>query len=123
MKHELYREVLLDHYRNPRKNALLANATHEADTANQSCGDRARVTLVARDGQVEDVGIVVDGCALAVAGGSVLAESVMGSSIADVRKIDVAEILALLGNVAPSPTRVRCATLALEALRSAISEH
>lgn len=120
MAHALYREILLDHYRNPRHAQRLPHPTHHADTANRSCGDRVQVQLTVVNDVVEDVGILTEGCALAVAGGSVLAEAIVDVNLDAARAIDDQQIFKLLGGIAPSPSRAQCATLALKALKDSL---
>ena len=120
MSHDLYREILIDHYSHPRHTTVLASPTHQGDTANRSCGDRVQIQLTVVNDVIEQVGIQTEGCALAVAGGSVLAEQLFGKKLSDVKTIDEQRIFQSLGGITPGPARARCATLALEALRSVL---
>ncbi len=143
---DLYRELILEHWRNPRHAVPLERPTHVATVINEACGDSARVELqisprpslkkrgnsslykreVGRDlvGEevLADVSIQVSGCALATAAGSVLAERIVGQSVEDARSFDETIILKLLGGIDPAVSRRRCVTLALEAMQKVLAE-
>ena len=121
MTSDLYRELVLDHWRKPRYAAALTQPTHVGAVVNEACGDSARVELTVHDETVGDLSVQVSGCALATAAGSVLAERIVGRSIDEVRLIDEAAMLELLGGIDPSASRRRCVTLALEALQEAVA--
>lgn len=113
----LYRELILNHWRSPRHALALTAPTHSAELENASCGDSVRVELLIVDGVVRDVAIIVSGCTLATAAGSLLAEQLVGQSIDDVRTITSEQLFTLMGGE-PAAGRRRCASLALEALQA-----
>ncbi len=132
----LYREVVLEHYRNPRNRAPLAHASAEALVANPVCGDLVRVEVELRDGRIADVSARARGCSIAVAAGSVMTELVRGLDAEQARALGAtaAEIsrgvaadpgvdarLRAFARVAALPSRQRCATLAWEALAEALA--
>jgi len=117
---DLYRDIVLDHWRNPRYADLLEGATHTATVANEQCGDSAAVALGVSDGQITAVSVQVDGCALATAAGSVLAESLLNTPIDQVVALTEADIRKLFGGIDAVPARRRCLTLALEAVQLAL---
>lgn len=132
---DLYRELILDHARQPRHFGQLAKATHRAEGINPLCGDRLTLYLdVDADSVIRDVAFEGTGCAIALASASLLTEEVQGLDRKNAlrRSRDVTEAIsgrrddveldklsALLG-VREFPSRVKCATLAWHALRSAI---
>jgi len=104
----LYREVVLEHYRNPRHRSALAHPSADARVTNPICGDQVHVEVELADGRIADVSARARGCSIAVASGSVMTELVL-----DPR-------LRAFGRVAELPSRQRCATLAWEALTEAL---
>lgn len=124
MDDALYREEVLDHYRNSSHRGRLepADATGEADSP--LCGDRVRVWLVLAPGadgpaRLGRVGFEGDGCALSQASASMLAERVEGLTVDEARAFTADDMLALL-RVWLTPARVRCALLGWHALRVAL---
>jgi len=132
----LYREVVLEHYRNPRHREPLAAPSGEAQVANPICGDQVRVEVQLAGGKIADVSARARGCSIAVASGSVMTELVHGAVPAQARALgaELARVvrgeppgpeldprLRAFGRVAALPSRQRCATLAWEALAEALS--
>lgn len=138
---DLYRELILDHARKPRHFGKLESATHSAEGINPLCGDKLRLYLqVDAAGNIRDAAFEGSGCAISVASASLLTDSIIGlherdalakfedvtssltASAGDVqRSIKLGKLRALEG-VRQFPTRVKCATLAWHALRSAINQ-
>jgi nitrogen fixation NifU-like protein len=139
---ELYQEILLDHYRRPRNFGPLPDADHEVDGHNPLCGDRVKVRVKLDHDRLAEVRFEGSGCAISTASASMMTEAVRGHSLAEVEAIaerfrrlltaepsgapspeDEAALgdLAALGGVRAFPMRVKCATLAWHALRSAIA--
>jgi nitrogen fixation NifU-like protein len=131
----LYREVVLEHYRNPRHRAPLAHPTAEARVANPVCGDQVHVEVELADGRIADVSARARGCSIAVAAGSVMTELVrglapdataaLGATAASVVSGGAAppgtdERLRAFARLAALPSRQRCALLAWEALADAL---
>ena len=138
---DLYRELILDHARNPRHFGKLENATHTADGINPLCGDKLRLYVdVDATQKIREVAFEGTGCAISVASASLLTETVVGLGIRDAisyfesvtayltgssqaprsEPIDLGKLRALEG-VRDFPARVKCATLAWHALRSALT--
>jgi nitrogen fixation NifU-like protein len=86
----LYREVVLDHHRNPRGCHDVARIDARAEGYNPSCGDEVEVQLELTDGRISDVGVRSRGCAISVASGSMLAELLEGRSLAQAARITAA---------------------------------
>jgi nitrogen fixation NifU-like protein len=84
---ELYREVILDHYRNPRHRGTLAGDHIHAEGQNPSCGDEFSLDLAVRDGTIVDAAIQGQGCSISQASGSMMAAAIIGKSLAEVRDL------------------------------------
>ena len=85
---DLYREIILDHYRNPRNNgALECPPAHMAEGFNPLCGDEVAVYLDVADGRVKDVRITGQGCSISKASASMMSVAVKGKSVAEARAI------------------------------------
>jgi len=136
---DLYRELILDHSRNPRHFGRLSDATHTADGINPLCGDKLKLYLrVDGQGRIESSSFEGSGCAISVASASLMTDTVTGLPVdqaeACFEKItqrlqdgDPAdnsnpglEKLRALDGVRDFPARIKCATLAWQALHSAL---
>lgn len=114
-------DLILDHYHNPKNFGKLSNPTHHAETENLSCGDSLSVDIVFKNGIMEEIGWTGNGCALSQASASLLSESVKGKNLEDIQRLSKESVFSLLG-ISPSPTRARCALLALETIHRAIQD-
>jgi len=114
----VYKEEIVDHYKNPRKFGELPGKTHEASETNASCGDMIEIYLKIKDGVVEDVGFKGVGCALSTAAASMLMEELVGKKEIEVKKWDRKKIEELMGEV--NPGRVKCIMLPVVALGEAL---
>ena len=117
---DLYREVILDHYRNPRNKGQLEQPTHTFQDDNPLCGDHIRIDLLVNDKDIiEQVRFSGEGCAISQASASMLTEMLVGKSIEDAKKIGKQEILDALG-IQLGPVRLKCALLSLKVLKGAV---
>lgn len=114
----MYRDYILDHYRNPRNAGDLPDATHSYHDTNPLCGDEITMALRIEDGRVADVRFDGKGCAISQASASMLTEDVKGKTLDEVRAIDKQAIFENLG-IPISPARTKCALLGLKALKGA----
>ena len=136
---ELYRELILDHYRNPRNREPLESPAVVAEGYNPLCGDEVELRLNIEGDVISGVSFTGRGCSISQASGSMLTEAVNGKTVAQARAIaalftrmmtdpefvpeeDVGDLEALQG-VAKYPVRVKCATLAWHALQDALDRH
>lgn len=117
---DIYRELILDHYRNPRNRGTITRATHSFATNNPTCGDKVRVDLAVRGGRVSAARFSGEGCAISQAAASILMEHAEGKMISALKKFSKDDMLSLLGGVTLGPARLRCALLALETLHAAL---
>jgi nitrogen fixation NifU-like protein len=119
---DLYRELILDHYKNPRNHGLLDPADARAEGQNPLCGDEIAITL-RLDGSdvVEDIGFEGRGCAISQAATSMLTELVKGRPVAEVAAMPTEELLDELGvPLQQNPARLKCAVLGLGVLKVAL---
>lgn len=84
---ELYREVILDHYRNPRRRGRLEGKHVHAEGQNPSCGDEFSLDLAVADGRIVDAAIQGQGCSISQASGSMMADAIVGKSIDEVEDL------------------------------------
>ena len=117
----LYSEVILDHFRHPRNYGELPAPDISYEAFNPLCGDRLRIELQLKDKNVEDVRFKGDGCAISVAAASLLTELIKGADLKRIAGLTDGEMIASLESEI-NPTRVQCALLALEALRSGLKD-
>jgi nitrogen fixation NifU-like protein len=116
----LYRDFILDHYRNPRNAGTLEQPDASFEGLNPLCGDKIRMDLRIRDGVVEDVKFKGRGCAISQASASLLTESIKGKRIDEIDTIDKEDVLENLG-ISISAARLKCALLGLKVLKQALA--
>jgi nitrogen fixation protein NifU and related proteins len=118
---QLYREVILDHYKNPRGHGLLEDADARAEGQNPLCGDEIAVSVkFGADGEtIEDVGFEGRGCAISQAATSMLTELVKGRKATEVAELPREELLDEIG-IPLTPVRLKCAILGLGVLKVAL---
>jgi len=110
---DMYRQQILDHYKNPRNYGKIEDATFTHVGENPMCGDTIEMDVVLDDDEdtIEAVAFRGDGCAISQASASMLSERLPGTSIEELREMDRDDIIDMLG-VDISPMRVKCAVLA-----------
>lgn len=134
---ELYREVILDHFRDPRNKGALTAPSGTFTGANPICGDEVTIDLQVADGRVVDIAFRGEGCSISQASASMLADQVVGKGVAELRDLagvvrtmlqtgeepaeDVGDLDALRG-VAKFPVRVKCALLSWNVLEQGLNE-
>ncbi|MDH4101803.1 MAG: SUF system NifU family Fe-S cluster assembly protein [Thermoleophilia bacterium] len=117
---QLYRELILDHYKNPRNHGLLDPADAHAEGQNPLCGDELAVTVRFGDGDViDEVGFDGRGCAISQAATSMLSDLVKGRTAQQVAAMPSQELLDELG-IPLTPVRLKCAILGLGVLKLAL---
>ena len=139
MSEELYQEIILDHFKNPRCRGCLNCPHRESCVFNPLCGDKIRLSLNIIDGRVSEIAFEGEGCAISQASGSMMCSLCKGKCLGDVCALreDFLKVLTLkespgenadlgdaqvLEGVKRFPGRVRCAVLAWEALGQCLSE-
>lgn len=136
---ELYKEVILDHYANPRNRRPLPNPTLVVEQNNPVCGDEIRLYVEISDDALTDVGFEGHGCSISQSSASMMTEMVKGESLDEV----IGQVLAFkrlmtsndaidpdewgdleaFQGVRKFPVRVKCATLAWNALQESIEKY
>ncbi|MFT3853882.1 MAG: SUF system NifU family Fe-S cluster assembly protein [Ilumatobacteraceae bacterium] len=139
---DLYREIILDHYRSPRNRGELPPPAAHAVGHNPLCGDEIDVYLQVDDGIVSDIKVGGQGCSISQSSASMMSQAVKGKSVDDVRALvkkfkgmmsvdeadgaeEVADVplgdLEALQGVVKFPVRIKCATLAWNTLTEALA--
>lgn len=132
---ELYRQVIMDHYQHPRNTGSLGDNAIDVDLRNPSCGDEITLQLRIEEGIVRDVKFQGSGCSISMASASMMTEAIMNKPVEEAleiakdfrdmvkgEEIDTTELgdLESLQGVCKFPARLKCATLAWQALEKAI---
>ncbi|GIP55192.1 MULTISPECIES: Fe-S cluster assembly sulfur transfer protein SufU [Paenibacillus] len=134
---DLYRRVIMDHYKNPRNRGKFEDGGLTVDLNNPTCGDRISLQLKVEDGIVKDARFTGEGCSISMSSASMMTEAVKGRTYEEAMDLanrfsslmkgesaefeDYEDIEALSG-VNKFPARIKCATLAWNALKKGINE-
>ena len=120
---DLYKEEILEHYRNPRNHGVLRKTNAGATVANPLCGDRLSMTLLIekkdKDEVISDVAFENDGCAISCAAASMLTEQIKGRKLSEVLDMRDEDIIKIIG-MKLMPNRTKCALLSLEVFKKAV---
>ena len=118
---QLYREVILDHYKNPRGHGVMEDADADAEGMNPLCGDEVTIYVrFAEDSDtIDEVKFSGRGCAISQAATSMLTEMVQGRNASEVAELDKYELLEEIG-IPLTPLRLKCAMLGLTTLKVAL---
>jgi nitrogen fixation protein NifU and related proteins len=118
---DLYREVILDHYKNPRGHGVIEDADAEAEGQNPLCGDEVSIYVAfGEDGEtIDEVKFSGRGCAISQAATSMLMEMTKGRKAGEVAALDKDELLAEIG-IPLTAVRLKCAMLGLTTLKVAL---
>jgi len=113
MGSDMYRQQILDHYKNPRNYGELEDPTYSHVGHNTSCGDELTfyVSLVDDDETIESAAFTGDGCAISQASASLLSQELPGMTLDEVEDLDREDVLDILG-IEVTPMRIKCAVLA-----------
>lgn len=136
----LYRQVIMDHYKNPRNKGSLDEGNLTVDMNNPTCGDRIHLTLKVEDGIVTDVKFDGEGCSISMSSASMMTQAIKGKDVETAMKLshifsnmmqgkeveidddlDLGDIESLQG-VSKFPARIKCATLAWKAMEKGLDE-
>jgi nitrogen fixation NifU-like protein len=117
---DLYRELIIDRYKNPHFRGSLNPHDISFEDDNPLCGDHIRIDLrIDGDNRVSEVAFDGHGCAISQATADLLAESVLGKSLDEVKQINKQDILDMLG-IELGPVRLKCALLSLKVLKAGV---
>lgn len=135
----LYRQVIMDHYKNPRNRGNVEGDALTVDMNNPTCGDRIQLQLQVEDGIVKDAKFNGEGCSISISSASMMTQAVKGKKLDDALNmskafsqmmlgkemetddLDFGDIEALQG-VSKFPARIKCATLAWKAMEKGVGE-
>ncbi|HSJ38703.1 MAG TPA: SUF system NifU family Fe-S cluster assembly protein [Planococcus sp. (in: firmicutes)] len=135
---QLYRSVIMDHYKTPRNKGTIEDDSINIEMNNPTCGDRIHLTLQVEDGIVKDAKFDGEGCSISMASASMMTQAVKGKDVdtalglsktfSDMMlgkdyddSVDLGDIEALQG-VSQFPARIKCATLAWKAMEKGVHE-
>jgi nitrogen fixation NifU-like protein len=135
---QLYRTVIMDHYKNPRNKGSLEDGSITIDMNNPTCGDRIHLTMQVSNGLVENAKFDGEGCSISMSSASMMTQAVKGKTVEEALKlskifsemmlgqeyddsIDLGDIAALSG-VTKFPARIKCATLAWKAMEKGVEK-
>jgi nitrogen fixation NifU-like protein len=114
---DIFREIILDYYRNPRNYGIIENPDIFRHDSNPLCGDDLEMYINIKDNKVTDVKFIGKGCAISQASASMLTELIMGKDFEYVKKLSKQDILESLGLPELGPARIKCALLSLKVLK------
>jgi nitrogen fixation NifU-like protein len=117
---DIYREIILDYYRNPRNYGKITDPDISQHDSNPLCGDELEMHINIKDDKVADVKFTGKGCAISQASASMLTELIMGKDFEYVKKLTKEDILDNLGLHELGPARIKCALLSLKVLKSGL---
>jgi nitrogen fixation NifU-like protein len=136
----LYRQVIMDHYKNPRNRGVIENDSLTINMNNPTCGDRIQLTMKVENDLVVDAKFEGEGCSISMSSASMMTQAIKGKPIEEALKLshsfsdmmqgkdievdedlDLGDIEALQG-VCKFPARIKCATLAWKAMEKALHE-
>lgn len=132
---DLYQEIILDHYKNPRNCCSMADCTHCAEGDNPLCGDQLEIFVNVDGSTIKDISFQGSGCAVSQASASLMTESLKGRTVEEALNVfdkvhlmltgkhpDESSLgkLEVLSGVAEFPMRIKCASLAWHTLKSAL---
>ncbi|WP_027410060.1 Fe-S cluster assembly sulfur transfer protein SufU [Anoxybacteroides tepidamans] len=132
----LYRQVIMDHYKNPRNRGVLEDENVDINMNNPTCGDRVHLTLKVEDGKIIDAKFEGEGCSISMSSASMMTQAIKGKTVEEALRlanifsdmmqgkeyddsVDLGDIEALQG-VSKFPARIKCATLAWKAMEKGL---
>jgi nitrogen fixation NifU-like protein len=136
---QLYRQVIMDHYKSPRNRGEFENGALTVTLNNPTCGDRIQIQMMVEDEKIKDAKFVGEGCSISLASASMMTEAVKGLSVEKALELssifsqmmlgkdyeegdfDLGDIEALQG-VSKFPARIKCATLAWKAMEKGVGK-
>ncbi len=118
---DIYREIILDYYRNPRNFGRLEKFDIESHDTNPLCGDEIEIQIKVGEGQkIEEIKFLGKGCAISQASASMLTELAKGKQLGWVKQLSKEDVFRMLGNPDLGPSRVKCALLGMKVLKTGV---
>lgn len=117
---DLYREELMEHYKNPKNWGTLEKKTGSLREYNPMCGDELTVEVLVEEGVLKEITFKAQGCAISIASASIFFDKVKGKKVEEIKKIEKKQ---LLDEINPNLTlsRIKCATLGFNALQKLLT--
>jgi len=122
MSLDMYQEVILDYYRNPRNKGTLPHPDIVSHDVNTSCGDDLTMHVLVKDGRVGNIRFTGQGCAISQAAASMLTEYALGKTLEEVANFNKEDVLGLI-NIPISCVRLKCALLGLKVLKLGVVQY
>ena len=119
---DLYREIILEHYKNPQNKGKLLKPDIITEDENPLCGDQLEIHMRIKQDVLEDISFEGKGCALSIATTSILSEEIKGKKLKDIQKLTRENIYALIG-IDVTPARNKCVMLSLTTIKKGLAEY
>lgn len=136
---QLYRRVIMDHYKNPRNKGSIEDGALTIDMNNPTCGDRIHLTLQVENGIIQNAKFDGEGCSISMASASMMTQAVKGKNVEEALQLsttfsdmmlgkdydnfeELEEDIESLSGVSQFPARIKCATLAWKAMEKGVSQ-
>lgn len=121
MDEQLYRDIILDHWKHPQNYGAIENADIDLKDYNPLCGDEVHLTARVENEKIKDIKFESQGCAISKAAASILTETIKHLPVKEAKNLSQDAFLELL-EVKLTPSRLKCALLAYSALQKALSD-
>lgn len=116
---DLYSEIILDHFKNPKNKGRITKPTKKAESYNALCGDKLKIYLKISKGKITEAKFDGEGCAISQASADMLTDKLIGKTTKQIKDLSPNDIYKMLG-IEISPGRAKCALLSLETAKKAI---
>jgi len=118
----IYREAIMDHYKEPRNFGKLDEYNVECFDQNPLCGDKVKIYLKVEDGKIKDIKYEAEGCAISISAASMLSEEIKGKTVDNIKSLERDDILDMIG-LKLTPMRIKCALLSLVAIKKGLNKN
>ena len=116
MDNQIYRENIMDHYKNPRNFGKIKH-NHSSNGNNELCGDNIHFYVNKKNNKIDNISFDGEGCAICIASASMISEKLKNKDISKIKKINKEDIIDMLG-INLSPIRIKCALLPLYTIKN-----
>ncbi|MBI2598999.1 iron-sulfur cluster assembly scaffold protein [Candidatus Curtissbacteria bacterium] len=113
---DIYREEILENWQNPQNFGKMSAADLVIEQINPLCGDEVTFFFKIKKGKIDKVSFTGSGCAISIASASLLSSAIFGKKVSVISRITGQDVLGLIGG-SVAPARLKCAFLALEAIK------
>jgi nitrogen fixation protein NifU and related proteins len=120
MMDQLYRDIILEHWKNPQNYGVIQNADIDVVGTNPFCGDTLRLTVKIEKNTISEIHFTAEGCAISKASASLFTEEIKGKTLKEIKQIQPEDVLKLLA-VTLTPSRTKCALLVYRTLQKALA--